>query len=516
MARPDEPCGYGQSSGCHPEEGSAPRKRAVAMVIPPLELHLPAPTDVEDQEERRGKHSHRIAQQGKRRRKLQRVMMMMMKVCISEIPGFYYDREKRKYFRILPGHNVNSGVVTREKLAAKNQEEKRQKDLSNPKENHRNVKNILKIIDCALPSGSISYYRTWLLSGLKPRGFTQVFKDSADAYEKIEHFQSLLLNRTQDRVVALWPVAGLISQRIQMLEVGALKFTNEDHATSLDLLPTGSSVLHSFNKVTNMTWAPFDDGTQDYILYTTVCVMGNNSSFAFIRNLSSESVAGFRQVDFNLGKVSTWTCAWNSHLKRFSVGSEKCSLLLDVETRRLWELFTDRSDVLSQAFTTESPHILLNGTRSAAILAHDLRSASTHSIYSLKHPSSVCHIQFRSDENYVCAADFSGNVIINCVIQTWDLRQRKVMLKYTGLQNECSSLTFNFDETDDVLFAAGHDCYTKLWSLSCGRPLHSIPPPCPASRHTIPSLVYASQLKSHPGCPTLLLGMKNRIHLYSI
>lgn len=48
-----------------------------------------------------------------------------------DIPGFYYDTEKRKYFRIQPNHNSSSSsTVTRETIQRKEKEQLRLKEIS--------------------------------------------------------------------------------------------------------------------------------------------------------------------------------------------------------------------------------------------------------------------------------------------------------------------------------------------------------------------------------------------------
>lgn len=42
----------------------------------------------------------------------------------TELPGFYYDPEKKRYFRLLPGHN-NCNPLTKESIQHKAMESKR-------------------------------------------------------------------------------------------------------------------------------------------------------------------------------------------------------------------------------------------------------------------------------------------------------------------------------------------------------------------------------------------------------
>lgn len=48
---------------------------------------------------------------------------------LPELPGFYFDPEKNRYFRLLPGHN-NCNPLTREMLQKKEREQQRNKMLA--------------------------------------------------------------------------------------------------------------------------------------------------------------------------------------------------------------------------------------------------------------------------------------------------------------------------------------------------------------------------------------------------
>ena len=192
------------------------------------------------------------------------------------------------------------------------------------------------------------------VSLLVPKGFTKIYSNPGHQYEKLEHMSVMLPNPNQDKLLCLWSVKGIHMQRIQMLKINSVEKNGEDGRTNIDICPTGAVVLQSFSKISNVCWAPMYEDYQDCnILYTTTSFIGNSTSLAMLRKLDSSSVDEFRNTEFGLGSHATWTCRWDLHNKKFSVGSEKCALLLDVQTRRMWELFTNRSDVLAQTFSKQ-------------------------------------------------------------------------------------------------------------------------------------------------------------------
>jgi WD repeat-containing protein 21A len=340
---------------------------------------------------------------------------------VAELPGFYYDQQKKRYFQILPGHNVNSGVITKEALKMQEQEHKRVCDLEKPSRLPQSV-GLLDVLHCvscgSLPSLQYArQVRNCTFSCLKPRGYGKIPIVPGIPFQEVEHFQKLLLSPGKDSLLSLWSLKGTLAKHMQIVKIGSVNFGQKDRLADVPLEPIGNSVRHTCYRITNMEWAPLSDNVDEKnVLYTSVYsrCMSNTSSCAIIRNLSPDPAPAdtLPPADFNLGKVVPWTCAWNRLLHRFSVGSEKCGLLVDVQTRRMWEFFTERSDVLAQCFSQDTGQALYSGTRAGRIFCHDLRSASTHSVFALKNQISVNHVKLRLDENYLIASEVSGEVRI--------------------------------------------------------------------------------------------------------
>lgn len=176
---------------------------------------------------------------------------------------------------------------------------------------------------------------------------------------KVEHMTRMLAapssaDSPTTRLVCLWSLKSLLVQRIQLIEVNRVART--DGSAIMDSSPTGAVLTPSLSKVTDLCWAPKapEDNTASPVLYTTTCVMGTNPSLAKLRHLDPGLSSNERDVadtEFHLGNKTTWSCAWSAHSKKFSVGLEECAFVIDVATRRLWELHTRKSDVLSQTFS---------------------------------------------------------------------------------------------------------------------------------------------------------------------
>ncbi|XP_067680543.1 DDB1- and CUL4-associated factor 4-like [Haliotis asinina] len=437
-----------------------------------------------------------------------------------QIPGFYYDPDKKKYFKILSSNN-NVNVVTKEKIERDQAEKQRLKDLSelvssNQTKHNSNLpkltSNFVHIL-CRNERGDIG--RMQLENGLvmsdirslKPAGSWVVFDAPHGVHEALEHMIMMDTSKDKDKILGLWSVKETVMQRLQLLHLEEKQRMDTSATLSVSVGATGTTVLQSWNKISNVCWAPFiKSPDRNHVLYTTICHTGNSVSLAFIRNLD-RTRRQEEYFDFDLGSRATWTCAWNYPRQQFSVGSEKCSLLVDVETRRMWE-FPCSSDPFAQIFSPSSGRILYSGGRNGAILCHDLRNLPTRPNSYLGHKTSISSLRISSSENELFSSDISGRV------KMWDVRMQRAVIEYSGLFNRYSRIPLHLDETEQVLYGAGQDCYMRFWSVKTGQLMRTVPPPCPVTRETIPAVQYSTQWANRKGNSGLILGIGDKLYYY--
>ncbi|XP_050406426.2 DDB1- and CUL4-associated factor 4 [Patella vulgata] len=406
-------------------------------------------------------------------------------------------------------------AITKESIAKAEAEQKRLKDIKNLKE--KNIKQsdevIYGLIDLLFKSrqGDISHqkFKTTFLknhaTNLSLTDSIRVFHNPVHGHECLEHMLKMISSPDSDKLLCLWTVKDTIVQQLHLVEVEEKPRTNNKHSLSVEL--GKRHVIHSWHKITNVCWAPFQKypGRKN-ILYTTNC-HHTGQALVYIRDLDvavSDDIALF---DFRVGSQATWTCAWNKQTEKFSVGAEKTCLLIDVATRRLWELNTLNSDPLAQTFS--SNNLLYNGTRKGQILSHDLRSSSTRPIRCMSHKSSISHLLLSYDENSIYASDFTGQ------LRVWDTRKNAVVMEYRGLYNEYKRIPFHIDESNTIIYGAGQDGYTKIWCVKTGKMLLNLPPPCSVSLDTIPALQFSTRWANKPGNSGLLMGLGDKIYMYS-
>ncbi|XP_060070590.1 DDB1- and CUL4-associated factor 4-like [Ylistrum balloti] len=450
-----------------------------------------------------------------------------------DIPGFYFDAEKRKYFRIQPNHNsTSSSTVTRETIQRKEKEQLRLKEIScrESYEKHRSSRvKTLGVKSCTdlphllndLCGGVISVQKFDHLFAFKrisninstPAGCQRLVSRIQPTYSKLEHVHKMVVSENTDCVLGLWSKQEISNYNIQMLDIKRDKRTNIQSRLSVNIESPEFSSLVIWNKVTNLCWADlkrnYGNNRGRHVLFTTMSFtwVGDEVSMARIRQFPQTSDRE-NDLEFSLGHKCTWTCAWNTQGQNFSVGSEKCGLLLDVETRRLWELNTYNSDPLVQIFDTKTRYCLYSGTRKNQILSHDLRSVSTRPTTSMSQSCSVCSLRLFQDDTKLLASDVHGKVCL------WDLRMRKVVQQYQGLKNQYQCIPIHVDDQERFVYGADSDGYIRFWCLKTGALMRTIPPPSALAQDFIPTVAYSERWAGEEGNAGLLMGLGDRFYLY--
>uniref|UniRef100_A0A3B3QEG0 Uncharacterized protein n=1 Tax=Paramormyrops kingsleyae TaxID=1676925 RepID=A0A3B3QEG0_9TELE len=360
-----------------------------------------------------------------------------------ELPGFYFDAEKNRYFRLLPGHN-NCNPLTREGLQREEQERRRLRLLE---EEAASVGTVSTPSQCAALCGqvSVSPALDFMSICIRP-----VHYDIGNSWT---HFYGRSAGQKQRTGIFLF---------------------SRSHLGSASTLRCSCR---------NGTWGLFQETR-------TADQPGMLCSF----------------------KISTaWSCAWclNPQAdKNFSTGLSRRVIVTDAVTGRR-QTYGVGSDVLAQQFALRAP-ILYNGGRSGEIFSIDLRQRARrgHGWKACRfyQESAITSVHVLQDENYLVAADMKGT------IKLWDVRVTKAVRQYDGHHNEHAYLPLHVCEPEGLLLAVGQDCYTRLWSLGDGRLLRTIPSPHPASKDSVPSVVFSSQLGGRRGLPGLLMAVRHDLY----
>nr|XP_034968847.1 DDB1- and CUL4-associated factor 4 [Zootoca vivipara]XP_034968857.1 DDB1- and CUL4-associated factor 4 [Zootoca vivipara] len=430
-----------------------------------------------------------------------------------ELPGFYYDAEKNRYFRLLPGHN-NCNPLTNESIQHKKMESQRLKLLEEEekcmKKTSRiglNSSIILRKRQLGLPS-SINYRRSiheLKVNCMQRRKLEIESPDSSVSGSN--NFKLIMADSASERIFTVNDVehGGCKCGIVNLSGLGKNTLSVEMY----------DNLYFTNRKVNSVCWASLSHPDSHVLL----CLMGIAETLGCASllpaSLFNNSNAGDQPGMLCSFKISTaWSCAWCLNPQAdnyFSTGlSQQVHVTNAVTGHR--QIFSISSDALAQQFATQAP-VLYNGCRSGEIFSIDIRRPINigQGLKTLRlfHDSAVTSVNLLKDEQYLLAADMAGQ------IKLWDLRKLKCVKEYHGHHNEHSILPLHVNEEEGLLTAVGQDCYTRIWSLQDAHLLRTIPSPHPFSTDSIPSVEFSSHLGGSRGVPGLLMAVKQDLHYFS-
>lgn len=430
-----------------------------------------------------------------------------------ELPGFYFDPEKNRYFRLLPGHN-NCNPLTKEGLQKKEEEKKRSallaEDDGPKKKSPRTGLNSALLLQKRhlglLPPSSYSR----LIHELKVSGMQRhrlEVQSSNSTSPNTDNFHLIVADSACERVFTVNDVSH------GGCKYGIMNFHGcRKGSLSVEMC---DNLYFTNRKVNSVCWASVTH-TDSHVL---LCLVGISQTPGCVSLLPASLFSNFNPDQPGMlcsFKISTaWSCAWclNPQAdKTFSTGLSRRVIVTDAVTGRRATYLAD-SDVLAQQFALRAP-VLFNGCRSGEIFSFDLRQRDRGRSHGWKtsrfyQESAITSVQLLQDENYLLAADMLGK------IKLWDIRVKRCVKQYEGHHNEYAYLPIHINEPEGLLLAVGQDCYTRLWSLQDSRLLRTIPSPHPAGKDSIPNVVFSPQLGGSRGLPGLLMAVRHDLYYYS-
>lgn len=428
-----------------------------------------------------------------------------------ELPGFYFDPEKNRYFRLLPGHN-NCNPLTREQLLEKEREKQRKKSLvedENPRKKAPraglNMSLLLQKRQCSVFS-SKSYCRSVhevKVSGMRRHKLDVLSTDNSSP--NTDNFRLIVGDSSCERVFTVNDVSH------GGAKYGIMNFSSSSQG-SLNV-EMCDNLFFTNRKVNSVCWASVNYPDSHVLL----CLVGAADTPGCVSLLPASLYSNSNPDQPGMlcsFKIATaWSCAWclNPQFdKTFSTGLSRRIILKDAENGRT-QTYSVASDVLAQQFALKVP-VLFNGCRSGEIFSFDLRQRSrkgqSWKASRFYQESAITSIRLLQDENYLLAADMLGQ------IKLWDVRGSKPVQQYKEHYNEHAYLPIHVSEPEGLVLAVGQDCYTRIWSLKDGHLLRTIPSPHPAANDSIPSIVFSSNLGGRKGLPGLLMAVKNDLFYF--
>ncbi|XP_078464499.1 DDB1- and CUL4-associated factor 4 [Lampetra fluviatilis] len=430
-----------------------------------------------------------------------------------ELPGFYFDREKNRYFRLLPGHN-NCNPLTTESICAREKERQRLQLLKQDESTNR------------VPQNGVPVTR---VLNERRAGF-----HSTRSYSRLMH--ELKLVAMQRRVVhSVSGDFGLLELDSKSERIFALYNEHTHYKYGLFDLSCREGKLHtkiygllkaSPCKLNSMSWASFN-GKDSHILYPLPIITKIARNEVAVSDGAMHASVELVPVSYFTGEgtgvdaifnftILTFSCVYGRHPQHnhcFSAGCSGKAVVTDVVTGHQQTIHT-HSDVLAQCFAEQSP-LLYCGCRSGKVWRADLRdgtgpNGSRRRRSLLRHESAIVALRTLADENYLLASDMAGK------IKLWDVRTQRSVLEYHGHHNEHAILPLHVSDDENFIVAVGQDNSTRFWRLRDGLLLRTMPSAVPVScTKAAPSVALMPSLGGPHGAPGLLVAAGQRLFHYS-
>nr|XP_058911831.1 DDB1- and CUL4-associated factor 4 isoform X3 [Kogia breviceps] len=309
---------------------------------------------------------------------------------VPDLPGYYFDPEKKRYFRLLPGHN-NCNPLTKESIRQKEMESKRLQLLE---EEDKQGKKIARL----------GFNASSLLQKSK-LGFLNV-----TSYCRLAHeLRVSCMQRKKVHIQSLDPSA-LASDRFNLI----LADTNSERLFTVNDVKVGGS-KYGIISLRGLKIPTLRVHMYENLYFTNRKV--NAVSWASLNHLDSHILyllaAGDRPGMLCSFRIpGAWSCAWSLNIQAnncFSTGLSRRVLVTSVVTGHR-QSFGTSSDVLAQQFAIMAP-LLFNGCRSGEIFAIDLRCPNQGKGWKatrLFHDSAVTSVQILQEEQCLMASDMAG------------------------------------------------------------------------------------------------------------
>ena len=331
-----------------------------------------------------------------------------------QIPGYYFDPDRNKYFKITPdGKSIPSST----KYSASNVQTLLSKPLVSTRSSLPSLLSLRQ-------SGSLnkSNYKA-KLSLLR---FKNISKFKSFNFESTISLVSccaslIVLATTSGTLHFIWT---------DYDQIKAIKISKDDDITSIS--------TRSIN---------------DKIYVSVTMLSGSLVLIVADKELNNNYLRPLFQTNF-YGQESAWSSSLSDSMTSFG-GSGSTLIVSHSNLKKTRLKFNLKSDVFSQCFGSES--VLFSGCRNGAVWKSDLVSKTSTNVWN--HDSAVTCIQ-KITENTFLTSSMNGKLLV------WDSRIDKVVNEFHGNYNSYSRSSVTVD--DGYILCCGEDGTSRVWCLFSG------------------------------------------------
>lgn len=393
---------------------------------------------------------------------------------ILNIPGYYYDKEKKKYFKVQK-NGLSTSEYSQSSVAQKAKEEKSklQQDMEKLRIKNNNKNNNIRDFIVNREMGILTktkniegYIYNKLFSNIKCRQTT-----------RHREISNISLSQSS-RVIALGHVNGYVSIKVRDIHnessfFSCLKIANSN-ISSIDVFEDNSSTYHLFGTSLGGEAEP---GTLNIYKYT----LRYHDEEVFPELLL------VKKVTYNNSTIHC--CSISNSLESYITLADRFNALIHPNINSICSNIKHstvsmpaKTDILIQNNTKN--HLLYNGCRNGHIEVIDLQNLklNTHKNF-VKHSSSVCDIQQINNSLYI-SNSMNGEIFI------WDVRggtssindhttnkknpnHHWVIQELNGNHNEYLKNNIAVDSLRNIVITAGQDGQLRAWNMIHGEMIFS-------------------------------------------
>ncbi|XP_064489424.1 DDB1- and CUL4-associated factor 4-like [Ornithodoros turicata] len=386
-----------------------------------------------------------------------------------DLPGFYYDKEKRRYFRIVPGQNNNNPITN---TSIKRKEAAEAGIQLSETSRKRSFSAIPKSL-ASLQLGSLqnvgftSNLRSLKMASLTlsaETDFTTVSRDvvaSLGSSDGIEESTYLVGYPRKSIAVGSWATRAQRGQRGCMIRAVSV---GEDC-----IEPEAVVNVHPKHRVVDLCITEEDN----QVLVTYVCVNTGDFTGTPYTIVSTSALAPHPHQELNARETreldldAAWCCARDFYNHRTAVGLERKIEVFQKESSQSTVLQTGKENPFSLRFN-EAGNLLYGGSNKGSLFCFDLRGPpSSNRVTSLHMGRGISYLSLLRSEEAVLGSGYDGKLFMV------DLKQRSMLHQYEGHSNDGMKIPLSFDTVNDMLCSTGQDRVTRFWQLNVGEGSHN-------------------------------------------
>ena len=386
-------------------------------------------------------------------------MFARLTTILMEIPGFYYDKQRKKYFRIQPGSSGQNRVTTeavRQKTSLEAIDDYKRSDQSIhlPQTLHRH-----EIDFHAKYNFQEEVIRSRLKTMKKVKTYDmEVIDFCGDVMRNVSTNSLIGSPETNDLFAVMTGDSGSVIYHLPIDDLFQEEFNINDR----------KQFINAHSKPNRVVDISYINGSKYGLLSTIVHHFPNptavNTSFTLTAISDQFETHLMRQVYEFAEPIFSAT-----HYDDMNVlGGEKLIYVFKPSySGNIKIIKFDES--ISALKTSCDGKMFIAGTNKGTLVCYDVKSIDSLTKRSeLKlFDKSITSVHCLNDSNRVIASGHDHYLTLT------DLRMfNKPVLQYSNHSNNCSKIPLSVDESVDVLCSVGDDNLVRFWSLGSGKLLH--------------------------------------------